>query len=257
MGIYRPVRALERGLAVLRAANTLAVPTVDAIAKDTGLAWSTTFRMLETLEMAGFVRRNENARTFRPTLQSRGLGDGVVPDVWIAQIASPAIGALSRNLVWPVDLMVFSADAMLIVETTHRTSPLSIDRNMIGRRLPVLLTSAGCCYLGHVKASQRRAILTRLARKQDEEGDLARQKREVDAMLAKVARTGYGRREGGLFPHTRSISVPIMRGREVAACISIIWIASAMPIGEGARRFLQPLRECAGTIGGELEAKSP
>lgn len=248
MSIYKPVRALERGLAVLRAANTLAEPTVDAIAKETRLSWPTTFRLLETLEMAGYLYRHETAKTFRPTISARALGEGFTQDTWIAQIASPEIGRLSRKLVWPVDLMIFSADAMLIVETTHRSSPLSIDRNMIGRRLPILGTSAGRCYLGFVPPRARAALLQRLAKKRDEEGAMARKRKSVAALVRKVQDDGYGTREGGLFPHTRSIAVPVRREGKVIACISVIWMTSAVSLSEGINSFLAPLRACSSRI---------
>lgn len=257
MTIYKPVRSLERGLAVLRAANTLAEPSVEAIAKEAGLSWSTAFRLLETLERAGYVYRHETARTFRPTLAARALGDGFTPDTWIAQIASPEIGKLSRKIVWPVDLMVFSADAMLIVETTHRSSPLSIDRNMIGRRLPVLGTSAGRCYLGHLAPRKRAALMRRLSLRQDSDGESARQTKVVEAMLRRVREDGFGTREGGLFPHTRSIAVPIRQGPEVVACVSVIWMTSTLGLAEGIRRFLPPLRDCVATIEQKLPKKPP
>lgn len=256
MGHYQPVRALERGLAVLKAANSLARPTVEAISRETGLSWSTTLRMLETLEAAGYVSRHDTDRTFQPTLDARSLGEGTVQSTWIMQIASPYIGRLSRKLVWPIDLMVFHADAMLIVETTHRSSPLSIDRNMIGKRLPILMTSAGRCYLGHLAPKARRTILARLARKQDQEGQLARQREVVARMMKQVRADGFRTREGGLFAHTKSIAVPIDANGETAACMSIIWIASALSLAEGIKRFLPDMRKAASEISTTIAAKS-
>jgi IclR family transcriptional regulator, mhp operon transcriptional activator len=154
---YQPVRALERGLAVLKATNSLKKVTVEAIATETGLSWSTALRMLETLECNGYVRRNDDDRVFHATLMARALSKGSGRGSWVAELASASISKLSRQLVWPIDLMIFDNDAMLIVETTHRSSPLSIDRNMVGRRLPVLLTSAGRAYLAHTSAVERRA----------------------------------------------------------------------------------------------------
>jgi IclR family mhp operon transcriptional activator len=257
LGHYRPVRALERGLAVLRAANTLAKPTVEAIARETGLSWSTALRMLETLEAAGYVGRHDTDRTFQPTLDARSLGEGTVQSTWIMQIASPRIGRLSRKLIWPIDLMVFHADAMLIVETTHRSSPLSIDRNMIGKRLPVLMTSAGRCYLGHLPPRVRHSTLARLARKQDAEGQFARQRELVARMMKQVRADGFATREGGLFPHTSSIAVPIDANGRIAACMSIIWIASALSLAEGIKRFLPDLKRTASEISRAIAVRNP
>ena len=51
---------------------------------------------------------------------------------------------------------------MLIRETTHAASTLSIDYGMVGRRLPILRTAAGRVYLAFCPDNERRAILDML-----------------------------------------------------------------------------------------------
>lgn len=253
MAVYRPVRALHRGLAVLKAVNTLARPTVEEIASALALPWATVFRLLETLEGAGYVRRSQSGRIWRPTLATRGLGEGYDRDAWVAEFAAGHIRKLSRRLVWPIDLMVPDRDTMLIVESTHRTSPLSLDRNMIGRRLPVLLTSAGRAYAAFLPPRERKQLVARLARTSGDEAKIARSK----ALMARLVRTtrsqGFGEREGGQYAHTRSIAVPIMADGVVAGCISIIWIASALTLDEGKAQFAAPLRTTAAAIAADVE----
>lgn len=252
MAVYKPVRALARGLAVLRAANDLAQPTVEAVARRTGLDWSTALRLLETLEHEGYVHRSAGARTFTPTLMARTLGEGFGREAWASEFAAAAIGDLSRRMIWPVDLVVFHDDAMLIVETTHRTSPLSIDRNMIGQRLPVLATSAGWAYLAFQPDDIREAILHRLAAAEGADAALAQDRPRLDATFAETRRQGYATREGGQFRHTKSIAVPVMAVNVVLACIAIIWIASAMPMQEAAARFVAPLKDTAARIEADI-----
>ena len=66
-------------------------------------------------------------------------------------------------------------------------------------------------------AKPQKAILRRLALKDDDEGELARQREVVAQLLAKVRKEGFGVREGRFFPHTKSIAVPVMRDRDVVA----------------------------------------
>ncbi|MEY9537963.1 IclR family mhp operon transcriptional activator [Bradyrhizobium diazoefficiens] len=254
MTVYRPVRALERGLAVLKATNTLAEPTVEAIARLTKLPWSTAFRLLETLEAAGYVIRSSNGHLYRPSLLARSLGEGYVREAWVSQFATPRIAELSRRLVWPIDLIVFDNDSMLIVESTQRTSPFSIDRNMVGRRTPVLMTSSGRAYISFVPSRERRAIIERLTEKTNEEGQLARNKCKLDALIKRTRQAGFATREGGLFPHTKSISVPILAHGRVNGCISIIWIASALTLKAGVLQFAEPLKKTAALIAAEIPA---
>ena len=81
------------------------------------------------------------------TSQVRALSDGFAEDDWIAEIAAPLMTQLTRHLVWPVALMTFEEGRMLVRETTHEASTLSIDHGMVGRTLPILRTAAGRCYL--------------------------------------------------------------------------------------------------------------
>ena len=237
MTIYKPVRALERGLAVLRAVNSIKGPTVEEVAASLRLSWSTTYRLLETLERLGYVQRGTDSKTFRPTVAVRSLSEGFDSSAWIGTAAGPVIRHLTEELVWPVAIMVFEIDHMVILETTHWASPMSLDRNMAGRRLPMLRSSAGLAYLASVSESERSLILERLRRGSGEDSELAQNTAAVASLLAKVRRDGCGSRERSLMPHTSSIAVPIRDGEQVFGCITLIWIATAFDVQEGIRRY--------------------
>ena len=55
------VRSLERGLALLIAMNRRKLPSVVELARDTRLPRPTVYRLLETLNHAGFVTRSSPA----------------------------------------------------------------------------------------------------------------------------------------------------------------------------------------------------
>jgi IclR family transcriptional regulator, mhp operon transcriptional activator len=114
------------------------------------------------------------------------LGDGYDPGVVICQAAAPYLAELSKILVWPVDLSTYENAAMVIQETTHSRSPLSIDRGMIGRRLPVLRTSAGRAHLAACAPRERDVIINHL-RRIDEAGD--RPFLEADGLSRMIAET--------------------------------------------------------------------
>jgi hypothetical protein len=121
------VRALERGLAVLAAMNRHKIASVLELARETRLPRPTVYRLLETLGRAGYVTRAGSADRFCLARQVRTLSDGFVEDEWISDIAAPLMGAFTQQHVWPVALMTFEEGSMLIRETTHPASSLSID----------------------------------------------------------------------------------------------------------------------------------
>ena len=161
-GEVRGVRALERGLAVLAAMNRHKVASVVELARETRLPRPTVYRLLETLGRAGFVSHSGAADRFCLARKVRTLSGGFVEDEWITDIATPLMAAFTAAHVWPVALMTFEEGRMLIRETTHPASSLSIDYGMVGRRLPMLRTAAGRSYLAFCPANERRTILDML-----------------------------------------------------------------------------------------------
>lgn len=133
---------------------------------------------------------------------------------------------------------------MVIHETTHRIAPLSIDRNMVGREMPVLGSSSGLAYIAFAPKPERDTLLDLLARSADPQDVLARDTKQVKQLIAITRRRGYGLRQGGtLWPHTGSVALPVRVGSRLLGCINIVWMSRAVSATEGVSRCLQPLRE--------------
>ncbi len=157
---YKTVRGLTRGLGLLRALNI--VPngraTSNQLSQITGLHRTTVRRLLETLIDDGFVRRSESDDSYRLALKVRELSEGFTDSEWISTIAAPVMGELLQKVVWPSDLSTPDGEAMQVRETTHRFSPLSFHRSMVGRRLPMLLTAADAPIFPTVEKRNARAF---------------------------------------------------------------------------------------------------
>ncbi|CCD91903.1 putative transcriptional regulatory protein, IclR family [Bradyrhizobium sp. ORS 375] len=243
------VRAFKRGLDVLRAVNRSGGIRAGDVARQLDLPRPTVYRLLETLEELGYVARSASDDRFRVTRHALSLGDGYDPGIVICQAAAPYLAELSRTLVWPVDLSTYENGAMVIQETTHARSPLSIDRSMIGKRLPMLQTSAGRAYLAACPAAERDLIINHLRRIENAEDVPFLAPERLQRMMSETAQRGYAIRDEGEFnPKTSSIAVPIVRDDVVFGCISIIWIRSAMTLEEAVTQYAAPLRDTAAAI---------
>jgi IclR family mhp operon transcriptional activator len=236
------VRSLERGLALLIAMNRRKLPSVVELARDTRLPRPTVYRLLETLNHAGFVTRSSPADRFCLTPKVRSLSDGFLEDDWIARIAAPLMAQFTRDLVWPAALMTFEQGRMLVRETTHEASTLSIDHGMVGRSLPMLRTAAGRCYLAYCSESERRAILEMLAHSTVPEDRGAREKERVRTLLAAVRAKGFAVQDREINPKATGMAVPIRVDSRILGCLSLIWISSALTIAEAEQQLLPPLR---------------
>jgi IclR family transcriptional regulator, mhp operon transcriptional activator len=251
------VRALTRGLKILRHVNTLGEARPGQIARALGIPRPSVYRLIQTLEEEGYVVMSPTSNQVRVTRLAASLGDGFAMTSRICQLAGPLFARYAPRVVWPLDISVYENAAMVIQETTHGRSPLSIDRGMIGYRLPMLRTAAGRCYLGHCGACERELILEHVRRLGDPEDRLFLEARYLGPMLAEVARRGLAVRDAGEFrPQTASIALPVMVSGSVAAALSVIWIRRAMTLEKALVTLEAPMREIAALISGALDKEA-
>ncbi|SEM41706.1 transcriptional regulator, IclR family [Gemmobacter aquatilis] len=247
------VRALTRGLAILRHVNAVGEARPGEIAKALDIPRPSVYRLLQTLEEAGYVVFSGSANLVRVTRLAASLGDGTALTSDLCQAATPLFAEYGARLVWPLDLTVYHDAAMVIQETTHGRSPLSIDRAMIGYRLPVLRTSAGRAYLAFCGTEERDLIIAHLRRLGDP-ADLPFLDPVWLARMIEDTRTrGLALRDAGEFrPQTASIAAPILLDGNVLGCVSMIWIRTAMTSRKAIDTCAAPLVEIAARIAAAL-----
>ena len=240
----KPIRSFARGLTVLSVLNRHGSATALQLARESGVPRATVYRLLQTLVDEGYVRRGTADERFHLRLRVRGLSEGFEDEQWIAAIAGPALAELTGRISWPCDVSTLDGLRMVIHETTHRIAPLSIDRNMVGREMPVLGSSSGLAYIAFAPKPQRDALLNLLAGSDDPNDALARDTGQVTRLLATTRRRGYGLRQSGvLWPHTGSVALPVRVGQRLLGCINTIWMSRVVSAADGVRRCLEPLRE--------------
>ncbi|MAM10980.1 MAG: transcriptional regulator [Rhizobiaceae bacterium] len=247
------VRALTRGLAILRFINARGAARVGEIARALDIPRPTVYRLLETLEEAGYVALSPSSSLVRVTRLAASLGDGYAATSELCQVSGPVFAEYAARLVWPLDLSVHDHFSMVIQETTHNRSPLSIDRAMTGYRMPMLRTSAGRAYLAFCPDEERRHILEHLTRLGDPADQPFLAPVFLDRMLAETRARGIAIRDGGEFrPQTASLAVPILSGEGITGCVSMIWIRSAMTTEKALETGAAPLAEIAARIAAAL-----
>ena len=251
----KSIRSFARGLAVLSALNRHGSSTALNLSRETGVPRATVYRLLQTMLEDGYVGRGTADDRFHLRLKVRGLSEGFEDEQWISGIAGPALEELTRRISWPCDISTVAGLKMVIHDTTHRVAPLSIDRNMVGREIPILGSSAGLAYISFAPKQEREALLALLARSNDPHDMLARDRVQVARLIHATRRRGYGLRQGGqIWPHTGSLALPVRVGRRLLGCISIIWMARVINAKEGVVRCLAPLREARQRIEEDLTA---
>lgn len=243
------VRSLRRGLDILREVNVSGGIRAGEVAQRLAIPRPTVYRLLQTLEELGYVARSSSDDRFRVTRQSTNLGDGYDAGILVCQHAGPVLTRLARQVVWPIDLSIYENAAMVIQETTHARSPLSIDRGMIGRRLPMMRTSSGRAYLAFSPSDEQAVIIRHLRRLDEPEDRPFLDDSALQRMIRDTRARGYGLRHGGEFnPKTSSIAVPVCRGDQLLGTLSLIWITSALEVTEAVGQFLTPMQHAAAQL---------
>ena len=251
---YHLVHGLEKGLAVLRALNSGGPSSAASLAAATELPRPTVHRILETLLEAGYVSRGEARGIYRLAPLVRLLADGYHADDLIADVAQPIISRLCDEIVWPTDILTYGDGMMTVRATTHPRSPLSIHRAIVGARFPLLSTASGQLYLSFCAAPARREILAMIRRRPGPDATKLRNGFAVDDMVRATRRRGYAFIRHRSPARTSSIAVPILDGR-IVACLTVIWITSAMSLDEATRRLLPALKKAAAAIAQEHRAR--
>src|ERR1700735_5497909 len=132
--MHRNVRALSRGLALIGELNASGPSNAVQLAKKTGLNRTTCYRLLDTLRQDGFVTFDETNGLFGLMPRVRTLSEGMSSRDLASQAAVPAMFDLLNAVSWPSDFAVFELGSVVIRESTHPFSPLSVHRSMVGRR---------------------------------------------------------------------------------------------------------------------------
>jgi IclR family transcriptional regulator, mhp operon transcriptional activator len=245
----RPIRALNRGLEVLTELNRLERAAINTLANTVGLPRTTTYRILETLRLAGYVERDAHDDCYRPTIMVRALSEGFDDEAMIAHIAKPHLASLCAAVVWPIAIATPSGAAMMIRETTDRQSPLALEQYGAGIRVPMLTSAAGRAYLAFCTPPQREALLELLARSSLPEDRLVRSRVEVERILNETRTQGYGMAQRARrVSEETSLAIPVRAHDGVLATISVRYAATAVPLRTAVEQFLPKMRDVVAKI---------
>jgi IclR family mhp operon transcriptional activator len=245
----RPIRALNRGLDVLTELNRLERAAINTLAAAVRLPRTTTYRILETLRLAGYVARDPHDDCYRPTIMVRALSDGFDDEAMVAHIAKPHLAALGAQIVWPVAIATPSGATMMIRETTDRESPLALERYSAGVRVPMLGSAAGRAYLAFCSGQERDALLELLSRSSLPEDRMARSRIEVERLLNETRSQGFGMaHRARRVSEEISLAIPVRAKDRILATVTVRYAATAVPLRTAVEQFLPKMREVAHKI---------
>ena len=247
----RPIRALSRGLEVLAELNRRERAPIHALSSALGLPRTTTFRILETLRLAGFVERDARDDCYRLTVHVRALADGFDDEAMVAHIAKAYLPAIATEILWPMDIATPAGTAMLVRETSR--SPLALEPNGTGGLLPMLTSAAGRTYLAFSKAAVREAVLDSLSLTASPDDRLARDRPEIERLLQETRQQGFGHSQRARrISQEITLALPLRSADRVLGTLALRFAATAVPFRSAIEEFLPRMRAVAARIESEF-----
>jgi len=148
------IEALQRGLHVLslftRETPSLSLTEIkDAAA----LNKTTAFRIIATLEAAGYLVRNPRTKQYRPSLKVLQLGFTAVSSLEFRDIARPYLQQLSQDVDETVSLSVLDGLDVVYVDRIRRKQIVGVVLG-IGSRIPAQCGSMGKVMLAHLPSEE-------------------------------------------------------------------------------------------------------
>ena len=245
---YKEIRAVTRAFDLLEAAGDLGWTKVGELANYTGIDRGTLYRLIHTLETNGYLKRRAEDGAVSLTERFLQLADGVRHEDVVTQMMSHMLRELTEQIMWPSDFATPVAGRMEIQASSHKYSPVSVHRRLVGKTRPLLRSALGLAYLG----SLSRADLLRTL-------DVTRRVGALDAsdmaMLANIDRhleemhlRGYASSVGLIEENIGAIALPVKLGRKSIGAVNIVFFRSAMSPADAASTCLKPLRECIARV---------
>lgn len=137
------VEALARGLEILELFSDINPSlSLTEIVASLGLAKSTAFRMLSTLEHLGYIERDPSTKRYRPSLKILRLGFTALSGLELRQIARAHLEQLSQEVSETVSLAVIEDIKVTYVDRIRHRAIVGVVLG-IGSQLPAYCTALG------------------------------------------------------------------------------------------------------------------
>ncbi|HEX4325254.1 MAG TPA: IclR family transcriptional regulator [Burkholderiales bacterium] len=210
------MRTVKRALAVLEAFHRDNPNlSLQEIADEIGLAKSTAFRLVRTLEECGYLIRTDDKRyslSFK-FVRMAGLAQSYLD---VRSLVRPSLAELAAASGESVTFHAIEDDARVCIEVVNTPSPL-MSVNRPGERIPLGLGGASLVLMASLPAAQLEEILPRAAR------NAKCSRRELLTILDTVRRQGYAVSHGGGIPGVSGVSAPVHDAEGIPRyCVSIV-----------------------------------
>jgi IclR family pca regulon transcriptional regulator len=249
------VHSLAKGLRILEAftADRMEM-TLSEVAAAAGLDPGTTFRMLNTLVMLGYVARVPDTKRFRLTLKAADLGLRAIGHADLRELTRPILRSLVGEVNEAASLGVLDgADVLYIERVRAGVARLGVDIR-VGTTIPAFCSVIGHAILAFLPSADRERVLAAEPRSGTMPA-IALDRDTIERSLADIRRSGFALRESYFGNGVRTLAVPVLDldGYPVAA-LSVSAPAFRLSNEDFRRLALAPVQLAAADIAKAIQA---
>ena len=214
-------KSLARGLQIITLLGKRGLGMrLSDISQELGLAKSTTFRLLETLEQEGFVSQDGDRGSYRSSLKLLSISGNIIDNLGLNESVTPLLSELAHVSQETIHMAMLRQNEAVYVEKVD--SPNSIRMySQIGASILLHSTAMGKAILAHLPDDRLQEILA-------EEGLLSRTENTITntkvllTTLDSVRSKGFAIDEQENEVGVRCIGAPVfIRNNQVVGAISI------------------------------------
>ena len=202
--------ALRRGLAVLRLLASRPSPlSAGAIARDLGLARSTTYELLTELAAAGFAVHLPAERRWGLGVGAFEIGSAYLRTEPLERLGRPILLRLAASARATAHLGVLhGAQTLYLVKEKPPGSSVTLVTD-VGIRLPAALTATGLSILANLPPGQVRALLPDASAFVDRTGRGPSNLPELRSALTEVRRRGWAHEDSQITAGAASVAAAV------------------------------------------------
>jgi IclR family transcriptional regulator, KDG regulon repressor len=188
------------------------------LSRELGLTKPNVYRLLSTLSILGYVKKDTTTSLYSPTLKLWEMGSMLVRDVDLQSVAGPRLRKLCEDSRESVQLAVWDGGYVVYVDKVDSSQPLKAITS-IGSRVPATVVSTGKALLAWMTPDLLESALEHVKRYTP----LTMTKRkEIEKDLEETRERGYSINRGEFRVGVCGIAAPVRdRSSNVVASIAV------------------------------------
>lgn len=249
------VLSLAKGFRVLEAFSAAEPELALAeVARRAGLDNATAFRMLHTLVMLGYVRRDAEGRRFRLGYKVLDLGFSAIARTDLRDAARPVLRQLVGKVNEAAALSILEeGDVMYLERVQAGIVRLGVDIR-VGSRLPAYCVSPGRAILAFLPREEQARVLALRERARLTPNTIT-DLRSLNELLARARRNGYATMDQETSLGLRALAAPVLDvdGHPIAA-VSVVAPAMRHSLQEFIALAAAPVKAAAAEVAKIMQA---